>query len=102
MNFDAVINTFGLEIPSCNADEQRILEIIAQKINEWIHTDPAKLLQILYRLDIHEEKLKLQLSSQKENAAVMIAKFIMERERQKAESRKIFRNFPDVPDTEKW
>ena len=62
-------------------------------INELIENDFPKLTSILYRVDIDEVNLKSLLNKRAgEDAASIIAELIMERELQKIETRKQYRN----------
>ena len=60
-------------------------------INELINKDFNALVQLLYRVDVNEKKLK-ELLKQNENAdaAVIIADLIISRQLQKIESKKQF------------
>lgn len=78
---------------------------IIAKINHWINNDFEHLLYMLYRIDVHEDKVRKLMAAQKgENAAEIIADLIIERQRQKIESRKLFKNVPpkDVDENEMW
>ena len=79
-------------------------KLIAEKINELIVHDFQKLISILYRLDISEEKLKNWLKGNPHsNAGVIIADLIIERELQKIKSREQFkRRDDDINEEDKW
>ena len=77
-------------------DSELALPELKQKLVTFINTlilnDFPTLVNILYRVDVDENKLKKILKDQGEtDAAVIIAGLILEREQQKAESRKKFR-----------
>src|SRR5579863_4186645 len=60
-------------------------------INEIIHEDFNSLIQLLYRIDVDEKKLKRLLKDQPDtDAAVLIAELIIQRQLQKIESRRQF------------
>lgn len=62
-------------------------------INDLIQSDFQKLVTILYRIDVDEKKLKRILKEETgKDAAVIIANLIIERELQKIETRKKFKN----------
>ena len=65
---------------------------LAIYINELIDRDFQRLIQILYRIDISEEKLKkaLQLEDKSDSSGKTIATLIIERQLQKLEFRKQF------------
>lgn len=72
-------------------------------IHELINHDFQKLVQILYRLDIPEKKLREALRDQsQELAGPIIARLIIEREVQKKAAREQFRQQGPIPDDEKW
>lgn len=76
---------------------------LALRINELIVHDFHTLVMILYRIDINEEQLKSMLQQyQHTDAGYIIAQLIIDRQRQKAESRKKFRSEEDIPDEDKW
>lgn len=82
--------------------ENEVLDNLAEWINYLIQTDFPKLIFILYRTDVSENRLKeLLLSNSHEEAAVIIAKLILERERQKAVSREQVRD-TGICGEEKW
>jgi hypothetical protein len=75
--------------------------------NNLIQHDFPELVNLLYRIDISEEKLRRILKENPdENAGKIITTLVIERLSQKIRSRKEFRSSPDVfsddPGTEKW
>lgn len=67
-------------------------KFIIEKINYWILNDFDHLMYMLYRIDVHEDKVRRLLKEhQGENAAEIIADLIIERQHQKIESRKLFK-----------
>lgn len=78
-------------------------QLLVDKINELLNTDLQKLVSILYRMDVSEDKLKLLLTdNQGTDAGIIIADLMIERQAQKIKSRKETRNDQDIPDDEKW
>lgn len=80
-------------------------KFIIQKINNWINNDFEHLLYLLYRIDVHEDKVRKLLQEHKgENAAEIITDLIIERQRQKIETRKLFHveKPSDISDEELW
>lgn len=63
---------------------------LAREIRALLDQDFQRLMNILYRIDINESKTKLALSS--DNPANAIAALIIERELQKVESRKKYKD----------
>ena len=78
---------------------------IADHINLLISNNFNKLISILYRLDINESKLKQLLADNPgENAGMIIADLIIERQLEKIVSRKRFQNKGEnnIDENEKW
>ena len=78
-------------------------EDLINAINHLIQHDFNALVQILYRLDIDEKKLKLILQENKtEDAGVLITNMILHRQLQKEELRKQFKQQTDIAEEDKW
>ncbi len=77
---------------------------LAAHINELINHDFEKLVFYLYRIDVHEDKMRYLLDQrQDQNAGELIADLIIERQVQKIKSRKENSQSPnDIPEDEKW
>ena len=76
---------------------------LATKIEELLQKDLVRLINILYRLDVDEEKLKTQIANQPvTNAALLISKLIIERQIKRLETRWQQGKREDIPDGEKW
>lgn len=84
--------------------EEELIHTLATLINDLIQHDFAQLVRMLYRLDISEPKLKQLLKAYPDaDAGRIIASMIIERQRQKIESRKQFRQpDEDIQEDEKW
>ena len=89
-------------IQSASFDKIR-LKLISL-INELINKDFDALVQLLYRIDVSEKKIRAVLDQNMEtDSAGILADLIIERQLQKIESRKHFsnRSSPES-DEEKW
>ncbi len=75
--------------------------VLSDYIDYLINHDFDKLLRILYKVDVHEGLLKMNLQKQKDSATV-IAEMILERQMQKVKSRKQSNPDKDIPENEKW
>jgi predicted HAD superfamily phosphohydrolase len=86
-----------------NISEDDLFKKLSEFINHLIKTDFQKLVTILYKTDVSENKLK-QLLQQNSytDASIIISKLIIEREQQKIISRSEFRNRSNIPEEEKW
>lgn len=72
-------------------------------INKLITNDFAGLINLLYRLDISEAKLKKLLAEHpEEDAGKIIAALIIERQQQKINTRQQFRQDQNISEEEKW
>jgi len=78
-------------------------ERLAQIVRYFIENDFPQLVQLLYRIDVSEEKLKqlLQDSSGVDTADV-IAKLIIERQLKKLDLKEKFNDKTDIPEQDKW
>ena len=98
----AELERFKIEISSVGNSYNHLLEAISEKINHLITHNFSLLISLLYRLDISEKKLKELLSkSHGISSGNIIAKMIIERQLQKIESRKAFKN-KSFSDEERW
>ena len=77
---------------------------LAEKINALIKNDFNFLIQILYRIDVNEARLKQVLKEHPtEDAGKIIAALLIERQLQKIETRKQFnKQEDDFSGEEKW
>ena len=92
----------GFDLSTCQNQEE-LQQELAGAINDLILNDFSKLVRILYRLDINEQRLKkiLQQNSS-EDAGKLIAAMMIEREIQKLKTRTQTQRKTDIPDDEKW
>ncbi len=80
-------------------DKEYSKQDIIDTINYLIEKDMEKLLFILYRIDVAEEKIRASLSNAvNQNAAEIIYQHIYDRELEKAASRAKFSNGGDFLD----
>ena len=92
--------TNSLQPNSLNEIREKLLVLI----NEFINKDFQALIQLLYRIDVSEKKIRVYLNEKpKEDSASVLADLIIERQLQKIESRKKFRSKNNNEnDEEKW
>lgn len=85
---------------------EKILAVSAQLeayVNELIQHDFPKLVDLLYRVDVNEKKLKEVLALQQDtNSAALIADLLIERQLQKKAWRKAHPPDNDTPEEERW
>lgn len=77
---------------------------LAAEINHLINSDFEKLIYYLYRVDVNETRMRRLLEQkQGENAAMLIADLVIERQLQKIKSRREFNQREnDIDENEKW
>lgn len=74
---------------------------LEQIINDLIKNDFSKLVQLLYRIDVSEAKLKNILNSHpNEDAGKLIAQVILERLAATKKARESFNSIPRIDDSE--
>ena len=84
-------------------DKQQLVQALAEGINHLIQTDFARLINMLYRIDISESTLKNTLEQQSDqDAGVLISELIIERQLQKLKMRAQFKPQQNIPDDDKW
>lgn len=86
---DILSKDFGLQTPGI-VSREAILQSLQKAVSELLQKNPEYFFQLMYRLDISEEKL-LSALHQPENGVEKIAELIYERQLQKIQSRKNFR-----------
>ena len=92
--------THSLPPDAVNEIRKKLLVLINDLINE----DFQSLLQLLYRIDVNEKKIRHYLNEKPhEDAASVLADLIIERQLQKMDTRKKFRTNPGKDSAEeKW
>jgi hypothetical protein len=92
------------QLPGVVNEMQDAENFLAEKMNELIKNDFNHLVQILYRIDVNEARLKQVLKDNpNEDAGKIIAQLIIERQQQKIISRNEFKKQQeDIDEEEKW
>lgn len=99
----SVNKELALELPA-RLSLAELKEQLTQYINQLINTDFEKLIFYLYRIDVHEEKMKQLLQAHEgEHAAALIAGLIIDRQVQKIKTRAGFTTTSaDEDGEERW
>ncbi|GAO42406.1 hypothetical protein [Flavihumibacter petaseus] len=89
-----------------NQDERSLRQALAYWVNELLLHDFNRLINVLYRVDVDEQKLKFLLKEKvNEDAAQIIADLLIERQLQKYRKRSSFED-PDTAEgneeEERW
>lgn len=91
----AVVNNLQITNKKTGSEtDEKQFELLVEFIDDLIRNDFNRLLSILYRVDISEEKLKLKLAQNKETpvrSAEIIAQLLIDREAEKMVSREKYR-----------
>lgn len=84
-------------------NQQSLRQQLETYINELIQHDFPKLVELLYRVDVNEKKLKELLATHQDaNSAKLIAALLIERQLQKQAWRQAHKPDTDIPDEERW
>jgi DNA-directed RNA polymerase specialized sigma54-like protein len=107
----AINDSLEISLPA-EISLKELKETLAVHINHLINHDFEKLVSLLYRIDVNENKIRQLLKEKEprpddpvgrgENAAGLIADLIIERQLQKIESRKKSAKNENISDEEKW
>jgi len=83
-------SSMEIDLPE-NIRYEQLKEQLSQHINQLILTDFQKLVSLLYRIDVSEEKLKYLLrENADQDASLIIADLIIERQMEKIRTRQQF------------
>jgi hypothetical protein len=84
-------------------DREALLKELEETINWMILHRFDALVQVLYRMDVDEKKLRTMLEQPGDtDAARIIATLLLERQLQKLHTRRQFRRDTDIPEEDKW
>jgi hypothetical protein len=93
----------SLQCPLPEADQRQIQQQLEAYINYLITNDFNRLVQLLYTVDVDEQKLKVILQQQPhKDAAAIIAELLLARQLQKAETRRQFSQAGAYDEDERW
>ena len=84
-------------------EKAELKEQLMDYINYLLLHDFNKLIVILYRVDVSEQKLKNLIQEHPQtDSAILIADLLLERQIEKIKTRQSFPSKDDIPDSEKW
>ncbi|RYZ22994.1 MAG: hypothetical protein EOO16_06690 [Chitinophagaceae bacterium] len=83
-------------------EDARFLRLAAL-LNEAVLYDFDTVVRLLYRVDVPEKKVRAALADSPADAGTVLARLLLEREREKAASRARYR-MPDedIPEEDRW
>ncbi|MFL5809345.1 MAG: hypothetical protein ACJ749_07465 [Flavisolibacter sp.] len=85
------------------AEQFELKERLAGYISFLLLNDFNKLVEILYRVDVNEEKLKQLLRDNPEtDASILITDLLIQRHQQKIKTRETFKKDENIDEEEKW
>jgi hypothetical protein len=90
-------------LPPTTEKVHTIREQLVVYINELIQHDFPRLVELLYRVDVNEKRLKELLASHKDtSSAALITDLLIERQLQKRTWRQAHTPNSDIPDNDRW
>ena len=93
-------------VSEVKSTDESILNYIELRVQNLIDTDFQGLLQILYRLDVNESELKINIEKKSpDKVPRLIAEMILNREKQKLKTKEQYRQFKSdnfEDDEERW
>ena len=83
--------------------KENLRDHLVNLINHLLLNDFNKLVQVLYRVDVSEQKLKKLLQkNQTTDAAVIITDLLIERQEEKIKMKNSFKTGNDISDDDSW
>jgi len=83
--------------------KEKLRDQLVNLINHLLLNDFNKLVQVLYRVDVSEQKLKKLLQkNQTTDAAVIITDLLIERQEEKIKIKNSFKSDTDISDDDRW
>jgi hypothetical protein len=104
MEEQEVLKSISMETGLVIPDQDKLSRAwLAHKLNELIESDFARVIQILYRVDVNEQKLKSLLQQHTErDAGEIMADLLIERQNQKKDRKEGGNESGEISDEEKW
>ena len=101
MDVNTLLQT--LQTPLHPAEKKALYKQLEEYINYLITNDFQRLVQLLYTVDVNEQKLKTVLQQQPErDAAAVITELLVQRQEEKAQTRQQFKEGWQGPEEERW
>jgi len=83
--------------------KEKLRDQLVNLINHLLLNDFNKLVQVLYRVDVSEQKLKQLVQKNPEtDAALIITDLLIERQAQKMKTKRSFKADDNIADEDKW
>jgi len=85
------------------SQKEKLREQLVEYINHLLLHDFNGLVQVLYRVDVSEQKLKeLLQKNPTTDAAIIITDLLIERQQEKIKIKESFKTNDNIPDEDKW
>jgi hypothetical protein len=92
-----------LDVPGASVSRDDGLSILSSAVNDLLVHNPDKLISILYRMDVSEQKIKEMLHSRpNEDAGILIAQLMIDRQEARIIARRTFKMPESDDEEEKW
>ena len=92
---DLIQRDFGLATTGEELDQEEFFDLLADQVAYMIERNLEELLSLMYRMDINEAKVHRALNpGNPEPANVAIAKLVMERQKQRVETKRHYKQDP--------
>ena len=94
-----------LELSSGNSplEKEEIKRQMAVYLNDLLLHDFSRLVQLLYRVDVDEKRVKAVLQQNPhEDAGLLLTELLMERQKLKSYKKETFGSFRNESDEERW
>ena len=96
------LEKLSLALEKYSNDDHELKSKLQQLVNELLINDFNQLVNLLYRMDVNENKLKKLLhDNPTTDASVLITDLLIERQLEKTKSRELFKNNNQVDENEK-
>ena len=84
-------------------EKEELREQLKDYINYLLLNDFNKLVQLLYQVDVNEQKLKQLIKENPQmDASVLITDLLIQRQEEKIKTRETFKSNDDIADEDKW
>ena len=101
MDINAALQNLAADLPADG--REAIKKELSSYLNQLLQNDFSALVQILYRVDVSEKKLRSVLEQNKEaDAGDLLAELIIQRQLQKQAAKNTTPPADDIPEEERW
>ncbi len=92
-----------LLIPESSIDDEKMVEILAEKVQAYLDYNIGLLMSYLYRLDVSEKSIKDALLNAEEDAGhIAIARLIWKRQKQRLKSKNEYKIDQNIDEDLAW